>query len=130
MKKILFVCNENSCRSQIAQAFANHYGKGRLTAESGGSSPSGKVNPLAITVMKEKEIDISEQKSKRLPEDFSDIDMVITMGCCSAEKVCPLMFSGTKIDWDIIDPKGKNKDFFRKTRDEIEGKVRELLKEI
>jgi len=127
MKKILFVCNENSCRSQIAQGFLNHHGKGIFIAESGGSTPSGVVNPMGIKVMKEKDIDISKQTSKGLPEDFSSYDMIITMGCCSVEEVCPVIYSGNKIEWKIDDPKGKDMDFFRKVRDDIEKKVLELL---
>jgi len=130
MKKILFVCNENSCRSQMAQGLLNYHGKGKITAESGGSAPSGKVNLDAVEVMKEKGIDISGQKSKGLPEDFSEFHMVITMGCCSVEEVCPVIFAGHKIEWAIEDPKGKNMDFFRKVRDEIEEKVLEIVKEL
>jgi arsenate reductase len=127
MKKILFVCNENSCRSQIAQGFFNYHGKGTFIAESGGSTPSGIVNPTGIEVMKEKGIDISKHTSKGLPEDFSSYDMVITMGCCSVEEVCPVIYSGNKIEWKIDDPKGKDMDFFRRVRDDIEKKVLELL---
>jgi arsenate reductase len=127
MKKILFVCNENSCRSQIAQGFLNYHGKGKFIAESGGSTPSGIVNPQGIEVMKEKGIDISKQTSKGLPEDFSSYEMVITMGCCSVEEVCPVIYSGNKIEWKIDDPKGHDLDFFRKVRDDIEKKVLDLL---
>jgi len=129
MKKILFVCNENSCRSQMAEGLLNHYGKGKVTAESGGSTPSGTVNLQGIEVMKEKNIDISKQTSKGLPEDFSPYDMVITMGCCSVEEVCPVIYSGNKIEWKIDDPKGHDMDVFRKVRDDIEKKVLELLYE-
>ncbi len=127
MKKILFVCNENSCRSQIAEGFLNHHGSGKFIAESGGSCPSGIVNPQGIEVMKEKGIDISGQTSKGLPEDFSSYDMVITMGCCSVEEVCPVIYSGNKIEWKIDDPKGHDMEFFRKVRDDIEKNVLDLL---
>ncbi|MEQ8191617.1 MAG: arsenate reductase ArsC [Candidatus Eremiobacterota bacterium] len=127
MKKILFVCNENSCRSQMAEGLLNHYGKGKVTADSGGSIPSGIVNPLAIAIMKEKGIDISKETSKGLPEDFSDYDMVITMGCCSVEDLCPVIYSGNKIEWKIDDPKEKDLDFFRRVRNDIEKKVLDLL---
>jgi len=79
---ILFVCIENSCRSQMAEAFARFYGKGKIEANSAGSKPSGKVDELAISVMKERGIDISRQKSKGFdnpPEEKFDI--VISMGC-------------------------------------------------
>ena len=127
MKKILFVCNENSCRSQMAEGFLNYHGRERFIAESGGSAPSGTVNPQGIEVMKEKGIDISKQTSKGLPEDFSSYDMVITMGCCSVEEVCPVIYSGNKIEWKIDDPKGHDLDFFRKVRNDIEKKVLELM---
>lgn len=123
--RILFVCVENSCRSQMAEGFARKYGNDKVEAFSAGSKPSGIVNPDAVKVMKEIGIDISGQSSKgfeKLP--YNSFDYVITMGC---QDVCPYFPAKEKIDWQIEDPKGKGLDIFRKVRDEIESKVKELI---
>lgn len=125
MKRVLFVCVENSCRSQMAEGFAKKYGAGEIEAFSAGSKPFGKVNPSAIEVMKEVGIDISSQKSKGFPDlPCKEFDYVITLGC---QDVCPFFPSKEKIDWQVEDPKGKSLDFFQKTRDQIENKVKELI---
>jgi len=126
--KILFVCIENSCRSQMAEGFAKILGKDQFEIFSAGSNPSGKVDDLAIEVMKEKGIDISRQQSKGFKDlPYKNFDYVITMGCGDA---CPFVPSKESIDWGIEDPKGKSKEKFRKTRDEIEKKIKEFLKEL
>lgn len=126
--RILFVCIENSCRSQMAGGFAKFYGEDRVEVFSAGSNPSGKVDQTAIEVMKEKGIDISSQSSKGFKElPYKDFDYVITMGCGD---VCPFVPAKTRIEWEIEDPKGKSKEEFRKTRDKIENKVKEFLKNL
>src|SRR3989338_134776 len=131
--KILFVCVENSCRSQMAEGFARYYGKEMslrakseaISVYSAGSRPSGVINPMAVDVMKEKGIDISNQKSKgldALPRD--DFDFVITMGCGDN---CPTVSAKKRIEWRIKDPKGASIEGFREVRDEIEKKVLELM---
>jgi len=125
LKIILFVCVENSCRSQMAEGFAKHYGKDKIEVYSAGSKPSGKVDEMAIKVMQEKGIDISGQSSKgflELPVDKFDI--VVTMGC---KDVCPFIPSKEHIEWDIPDPAGKPIEFFRNVRDKIEGKIKGLM---
>ena len=122
MKTVLFVCVENSCRSQMAEGIVRHFGKGILEAYSAGSKPSGIINPGALEVMREFGIDISKQKSK----GFSDLpikifDYVITLGC---KDICPFVPADKHIEWEIDDPKGKDLDFFRKVRDEIKNKRR------
>ena len=117
MKKVLFVCVENSCRSQMAEGLARHMGKGVLEAYSAGSKPSSLVNPLAITVMAEIGIDISAQKSK----GFSDLtekhfDYVVTLGC---RDVCPFVPADKHIEWQIEDPRGKGIQTFREVREQI-----------
>ncbi len=125
MKKILFVCIENSCRSQIGEAFANFLGKDKVVVYSAGSKPSGKVNEAAIKVMKEKGIDISSARSKGFSDlPIKDFDCVIGMGC---KDVCPFVLAKNHLTWEIQDPKGKDIDFFRKIRDQIETKVQEYL---
>ena len=128
MKKILFVCIENSCRSQMAEGFANHFGKGILEAYSAGSKPSGKVNLNAIEVMQKAGIDISQSKSKGFKElPLKKFDYVVTLGC---KDMCPFVPADKHIEWQIEDPKGKDIDFFRKIRRSIEEKVNELIKTI
>lgn len=128
MKNILFVCIENSCRSQMAEGWARHLGRERVKAFSAGSRPSGKVNEGAIAVMKERGIDLSGQASKGfdgLPE--LAWDYVITMGCGDA---CPFVPARARMDWDIPDPKDKPIEFFRLVRDEIERRVAQLLDQL
>jgi len=126
--KIVFVCIENSCRSQMAQGFAEAFGKGKLEVHSAGSRPSSHINPLAIEVMKEKGIDLSGRRPKGV-NDLPPVEMnyLITMGC---EETCPAVLTKKIIEWKIPDPKGKSIDFFREVRDIIEGKVKSLLEEI
>ncbi len=102
-KRVLFVCVENSCRSQIAEAFAQMHGANKVEAYSAGSRPSGQVNPNAITFMKELGYDLSRHSSKTLSE-IPDIefDFVATMGCVDE---CPFVRTKFRVDWDIPDPK-------------------------
>jgi len=128
MKKVLFVCVENSNRSQMAEAFAKIHGKGKVEAYSSGSCPSGKVNPKAIEAMKELGYDLTTHTSKSLDE-IPDIeyDFVATMGC--GDK-CPFVRAKLREDWAIHDPKHLEPDEFRKVRDLIEQKVKEMLEKI
>lgn len=128
MKKVLFVCVENSCRSQMAEGFARRLGEGALEAYSAGSSPSGKVHPVAINVMGEIGFDISAQKSKGFSElPVKTFDYVITLGCRDA---CPFFPAKDHVEWQISDPKNKGIDFFRKVRDEIRTEVEHFLHDI
>ena len=126
MKKILFVCIENSNRSQMAEAFAKALGRGTVQVYSAGSVPSGRVNPKAMAYMKELGYDLSSNQSKSLNEvkQFSPFDVVVTMGCGDA---CPWMPAKKFIDWEIPDPKDLDGDDFRKVRDQIKIKVKDLL---
>jgi len=125
-KKLLFVCVENSNRSQMSQAFAKIHGGKMVEAYSAGSNPSGKINPKAIAAMKELGFDLTTQHSKSLDEvkQFAPFDAVITMGCGDA---CPWMPAKKFIDWDIPDPKDMNIEDFNKVRELIETKVKSLL---
>ena len=128
MKKILFVCIENSNRSQMAEAFANILGKEKLTAYSAGSKPSGIINPKAITAMKELGYDLSKHQSKSLEEvkKYAPFDAVITMGCGDA---CPWIPAKEFIDWDIPDPKNFDERAFNEVRNLIQTKVKQLIDE-
>ena len=127
--KILFVCVENSNRSQMSQAFAKIYGAGNVEAFSAGSKPSGVINPKAIAAMKELGYDLSSHNSKSLEEVKADapFDAVVTMGCGDA---CPWMPAKQFIDWQIPDPRNMNEEDFRKVRDMIGQKVKELLDQL
>jgi protein-tyrosine-phosphatase len=126
MKTILFVCIENSNRSQMAQAFANIYGNGNIQAYSAGSRPSGKINPKAIEAMKELHYDLSAHNSKNLNEvkDQAPFDVVVTMGCGDA---CPWMPAKQFIDWQIPDPRDMNTEEFNQVRDKIKVMVQNLV---
>jgi arsenate reductase len=126
--KIVFICVENARRSQMAEGFAEVFGGEKVEVYSAGSHPSPAIDPLVIEVMKEKEIDLSGKRPKGL-NDLPPIEMdyLITMGC---EETCPAVLAKKIIAWEIPDPKGKSIDVFRKVRDLIEDKVRNLLKEI
>ncbi len=127
MKKVLFVCIENAGRSQMAQAFANYYGKDKLAAESAGLKLAEKINPIVVAAMKEKGIDISGNKPKMLTAQMADnADLVITMGC-GAGNICPGPFFKETIDWGLEDPKGKPIEKVREIRDEIERRVKALV---
>ncbi|MFA5839320.1 MAG: arsenate reductase ArsC [Candidatus Margulisiibacteriota bacterium] len=118
---VLFVCVENSCRSQMAEGFAKHLFPDKYTVFSAGSKPAKEVNPSAIIVMQELGIDIS----KNIPKGFSDLpinefDCIVTMGCLD---VCPYFPAKQKVDWQIPDPKGKDLNYFRTVRDIIKEKI-------
>ncbi|MFU0781819.1 MAG: Protein-tyrosine-phosphatase [Thermoanaerobacterium thermosaccharolyticum] len=125
--KVAFICVANSCRSQMAEGFAKHYGSDVLEVYSAGTKLAERVNPNAVEVMKEVGIDISSHKPKLLDEIPSKVDILITMGC---NVECPYIPCKLKEDWGLDDPDGKPLDEFRKTRDIIESKVKELIKRV
>lgn len=128
-KKILFVCVENSNRSQVSEAFARIHGGADVEAYSAGSKPSGKVNQKAIASMRELNYDLSSHRSKSLEEvkAFAPFDVVVTMGCGDA---CPWMPAKKFIDWQIPDPRDMHEEDFRIVRDRIEKEVKNLLDSI
>lgn len=125
-KKLLFVCVENSNRSQMSEALATMIGGDKVEAFSAGSKPSGKVNSKAIASMKELGYDLSSHKSKSLDEvkQFAPFDVVVTMGCGDA---CPWMPAKQFVDWDIPDPKDMPPEDVNQVRDLIAGKLRSLI---
>lgn len=125
MKKVGFVCVENSNRSQMAEAFARIHGAGRVEAFSAGSRPSGMVNPKAVEAMKEVGYDLSRHTSKGLADfNAKEVDVAVTMGCGDE---CPLVLAKQRVDWQIPDPKEMTPDEFRDVRNLIEAKVKELI---
>ena len=126
MKKVVFLCVENSCRSQIAEAFANIHGKDEILAFSAGSKPSGTVNPKAVSLMKEINYDLSMHQSihvDKLPD--VEIDAMISMGCGDS---CPTIRAKERIEWDIPDPKDMKDQDFKEVIKNIERKVLDFLK--
>ncbi len=128
-KKLLFVCIENSNRSQMSQAFATMLGDDKVLSFSAGSRPSGRINPKAIEAMAELGYDLTQQHSKSLDEvkPYAPFDVVITMGCGDA---CPWMPAKEFVDWEIPDPKNMDKSEFREIRDLIRGKVQVLIENL
>ncbi|MBI9031683.1 arsenate reductase ArsC [bacterium] len=126
MKKVLFLCTGNSCRSQMAEGFMKQY-EG-FQAFSAGTKPAERVNPHAITVMKELGIDLSSHNPKMVNEFLADeFDYVITV-CDSAKKTCPLFTGKVKhrLHIGFEDPDGHNLDKFREVRDLIAEAVKKL----
>ena len=123
--RVIFVCVENSNRSQMAEAFAHIHGGSRVEAFSSGSRPSGRVNPKAIESMKEVGYDLTTHTSKGLDEfNGKPFDAAVTMGCGDE---CPLVLAKRRVDWQIPDPKEMPPEKFREIRNLIESKVKELL---
>ena len=128
MARVLFVCVENSNRSQMAEAFARAHGGKHVEARSAGSRPSGQINPRASAFMAERGIDLSAQHSKALDAVGDErFDAVVTMGCGDA---CPWIPADRREDWALPDPKLLDDDGFRRVRDEIEKRVIALLGEL
>lgn len=136
MKKVMFLCTANSCRSQMAEGFAREYGKDLIEVHSAGLMAAG-VHRRASAVMKELGIDISRQQSKPIEENLlRQMDIVVTL-CSYAESLCPSTPAGIRrIHWPIKDPVGtlgteeQIMNEFRRARDEIKEKVRTLISEI
>ena len=123
--RILFVCVENSNRSQMAEAFARIHGGGRVEPHSAGSRPSGQINPKAVAAMQELGYDLTKHQSKTLDDiPPGDYAAAITMGCGDA---CPAVRANLREDWNIPDPRALGPEVFRQVRDLIEKKVKELL---
>ena len=125
MKTVLFVCVENSNRSQMAEAFARIHGGDQVRACSSGSRPSGRVNPRAVEFMREIGYDLTTHHSKSLDEfNGQEIEVAVTMGCGDE---CPLVRAKRREEWQIPDPKEMLPEQYREVRDLIERKVKELL---
>jgi protein-tyrosine-phosphatase len=126
MKKVLFVCVHNSGRSQMAEAFFEHYAAGKAEVFSAGTRPASHVDQTVVKTMREIGIDISSKRPKALTSEMLDsANRVITMGC-SVEGVCPAAMVPTE-DWQLEDPEGKPIEKVREIRNEIEAKVKTLL---
>jgi arsenate reductase (thioredoxin) len=128
LPRLLFVCVENSCRSQMAEGFAAAFGSGQVEAVSAGSRPSGQVDPRAVRLMAERSVDLTGHRSKGLGDlpAGASWDWIVTMGCGDA---CPWLPARHRLDWDLPDPRALDDAGFRGVRDEIERRIRALLAE-
>jgi arsenate reductase len=125
--RILFLCIENSNRSQMAEAFGRMYAPAGVEVYSAGSAPSGKVNPKAVEAMKELGYDMTSHRSKGINELPPGVfDVAVTMGCGDA---CPVTLAKRRIDWQIPDPKLLSPEDYRQVRDLIGRMVRALVAE-
>ncbi len=125
MKRVLFVCVENSNRSQMAEAFARIQGAGNVEAHSAGSKPSGVINPKAIRSMAELGYDLAAHRSKSLDAiEGIEFEAVVTMGCGDS---CPWVPAQRREDWQLPDPKYLDGDDYRAVRDDISRRVAALL---
>lgn len=122
---VLFVCVHNAGRSQMAAGYLQHLAGDRIQVLSAGSQPADQVNPAAVAAMAEEGIDIAAAQPKVLTtEAVQESDVVITMGCGDA---CPF-YPGTRYeDWKLDDPAGQGIEAVRPIRDEIKGRVEELI---
>ena len=130
MSRVLFVCLHNAGRSQMSQALFERTAEGRHEARSAGSEadPSGSVHPEVVAVMSEVGVDVSQRRPHRLDRaDAEWADVVVTMGCGDA---CPYIPGKRYVDWDLPDPKGQAIAAVRKTRDDIDARVRALVAEL
>jgi arsenate reductase (thioredoxin) len=127
MKRVMFVCKRNSCRSQIAEGFARSIGAGSFEVVSAGLE-SSTVNPTAIEVMREAGIDISDQTSKPL-SDFKPVNFHIVISLCGCGVNLPEEWTSRELfeDWFIDDPDGQPTEEFRVARDEIKQRVQDLV---
>lgn len=129
-KEVLFVCVHNAGRSQMAAAFLRYHGGENVTVRSAGTAPAEFINPVVVEAMAEVGIDLSDEQAR--PKKFDEAmvrasDVVITMGCGDE---CPFFPGVTYLDWAVHDPAGRPLDEVRIIRDDIEHRVKDLLKEL
>jgi len=126
--EVLFVCVQNAGRSQIAAGLLDKLGAGRVHVRSAGSDPADRINPNVVRAMAEVGVDISKEFPKPMTDEVvRDADAVVTMGCGDA---CPIYPGKHYEDWEIADPAGQDLETVRAIRDEIAGRVGELLDEL
>lgn len=131
-KKVVFLCVHNSGRSQMAEAFANQLGGGQVVAESAGTQPGDRLNPVVVEAMREIGYDMIGHRPKLMTDEMADTaDKVVTMGCGvdSEGTTCPVFLVPSE-DWPLNDPHGKSIEEVRKIRDEIKQRVEALIAEL
>jgi arsenate reductase len=128
MSTALFVCLQNAGRSQMSQALFERAAAGRHRALSAGTTPAGRVHPEVIEVMAELGVDLSGRTPRRLTQELAEqADVVVTMGCGDQ---CPFIPGKRYIDWELADPSGQPVETVRAIRDEIAGRVEQLVSEL
>jgi arsenate reductase (thioredoxin) len=126
--EVLFVCVHNAGRSQMAAALLDLYAAGRVVVRSAGSQPAEHLNPAVVQALAELDLDVSQEFPKPLTDDLArTADVLVTMGCGDA---CPVYPGQRSLDWDLEDPADQPLDKVREIRDDIDGRVRELLTEL
>lgn len=126
-KKVAFVCVHNSYRSQMAEGWAKKLGSDVLEAYSAGTEKYPEVKPLAVQVMEEAGVDMSDHHPKLLSDIPAEVDILITMGC---NVECPYVPCQHIEDWGLSDPSGGPIEDYRKTRDIIKEKVEDLIQRV
>ena len=126
--EVLFVCVHNAGRSQMAAGLVKLRSQGRIHVRSAGSEPANEINPAVVEAMEELGVDLNEEFPKPLTDEVvRAADVVITMGCGDA---CPI-YSGKKYeDWELYDPAGQDLETVRRIRDELDGRVQNLIGEL
>jgi arsenate reductase len=125
---VLFVCVHNAGRSQMAAGWLRHFAGDTVEVRSAGSEPADRINPAAVAAMREVGIDIAGQTPKLLDwETAQASDVIVTMGCGDA---CPIFPGKRYEDWKLDDPAGKDLAGVRPIRDDIRGRVEQLLAEL
>jgi arsenate reductase len=128
MARVLFVCLHNAGRSQMSQALFEKSSGDRHEAQSAGTTPAERIHQSVVTVMEEEGIDVSRRVPRLLTDDLARwADVVITMGCGDA---CPVIPGKRYVDWDLRDPKDLPLDGVRAIRDDIRGRVADLVKDL
>src|SRR6185312_17485971 len=128
MATALFVCRQNAGRSQMSAALFERAGGGRHRALSAGTTPAERVHPEVVEVMRERGVDLSDRVPRRLTRELAEqADVVVTMGCGDE---CPYIPGKRYVDWELDDPAGRPVDEVRATRDDIAGRVRDLVAEL
>lgn len=126
-KRVAFVCVHNSCRSQMAEGWAKKLRSDVLEAYSAGTENYPEVKPLAVQVMEEAGVDMSDHHPKLLSDIPAELDILITMGC---NVVCPYVPCRHREDWGLSDPSGGPIEDYRRTRDIIKEKVEDLVQRV
>lgn len=125
---ILFLCVHNAGRSQMAAAFARHLGGDQVVIHSAGSAPGETLNPAVVSAMAEISLDITHERPRQVTDQMArEADVVVTMGCGDA---CPYYPGKRYDDWELTDPAGQSLEVVREVRDEIDRRVRELLRSL
>jgi multimeric flavodoxin WrbA/protein-tyrosine-phosphatase len=125
-KKVLFLCRQNACRSQMAGAFAQRLAGDKLDVATGGSQPAEKLNPDMVSAMAEKKIDLAFRVPQGIDAALANgpPEAIVTMGCGEG---CPVVPGAVRQEWEVPDPAGEPIETMRQTRDEIESRVKQLI---